>query len=55
MKALDIKLQAFKDPDVYDTVSRKTISRGAEIIYSHIVFDKKYKIDPEAKRNVFLK
>jgi hypothetical protein len=55
MKALDIKLQAFKDPDVYDTVSRKTIPRGAEIIYSHIVFDKKYKIDQETKRNVFLK
>jgi hypothetical protein len=36
-------------------VSRKTILRGAEIIYSHIVFDKKYKIDPETKRNVFLK
>ncbi len=55
MKAIDIELQAFKDLDVYDTVSRKTIPRGAEIIYSHIVFDKKYKIDPETKRNVFLK
>ena len=53
MKAIDIELQAFKDLD--DTVSRKTIPRGAEIIYSHIVFDKKYKIDPETKRNVFLK
>ena len=37
------------------TVSRKTILSGAEIIYSHIVFDKKYKIDSETKRNVFLK
>jgi hypothetical protein len=49
MKPIDIKLQVFKDLDVYngDTVSRKTISRGAEIIYSHIVYDKKYlKIDP---------
>ena len=55
MKAIDLELQAFKDLDVYDTVSRKTIPRGAEIIYSHIVFDKKYKIDPETKRNVFLK
>jgi hypothetical protein len=36
-------------------VSRKTIPRRAEIIYSHIVFDKKYNIDPEMKRNVFLK
>ena len=25
MKAIDIKLQAFKDLDVYDTVSRRTI------------------------------
>jgi hypothetical protein len=55
MKAIDIELQAFKDLDVYDTVSRKTIPRGTEIIYSHIVFDKKYKIDPETKKNVFLK
>ena len=55
MKGIDIELQAFTDLDVYDTVSRKTIQRGAEIIYSHIVFDKKYKIDPETKRNVFLK
>jgi hypothetical protein len=55
MKAIDIELQAFKDLDVCDTVSRKTIPRGAEIIYSHIVLDKKYKIDPETKRNVFLK
>ena len=39
MKAIDIELQVFKDLDVYDTVSRKTIPRGAEIIYSHIVFD----------------
>ncbi len=54
MKAIDIEPQAFKDL-VYDTVRRKTIPRGAEIIYSHIVFDKKYKIDPETKRNVFLK
>ena len=23
-------------------------------MYSHVVFDKKYKIDPETKRNVFL-
>ena len=28
MKAIDIELQAFKDLDVYDTVSRKTIPRG---------------------------
>ncbi len=55
MKVINLELQAFKDLDVYDTVSRKTIPRGAEIIYSHIVFDKKYKIDPETKRNVFLK
>ena len=55
MKAIDIELQVFNDLDVYDTVSRKTIPRGAEIIYSHIVFNKKYKIDPETKRNVFLK
>jgi hypothetical protein len=55
MKAIDIELQAFKDLAIYDTVSRKTIPRGAEIIYSHIVFDKKYKIDPETKRNAFLK
>ncbi len=39
----------------YNTVNRKTIPRGVEIVYSHIVFDKKYKIDPETKRNVFLK
>jgi hypothetical protein len=36
----------------HSTVSRKTkkltIPRGAEIIYSHIVFDK-YGIDPETK------
>ncbi len=44
MKATDIELQSFKDLDVYDTLSRKTIPRGAEIIYSHIVFDKKYSI-----------
>jgi hypothetical protein len=36
-------------------VSRKTIPRRAEIIYSHIVFEKKYNIDPEMKQNVFLK
>ena len=34
--------------------AEKTIPRGTEIIYSHIVFDKKYKIDPETKWNVFL-
>ena len=55
MKVIDIELQVFKDLEVYDTVSKKTIPRGAEIIYSHIVFDKKYKIDPETKRKVFLK
>jgi hypothetical protein len=55
MRAIDIVLQSFKDLDVYDTVSRKTIPRGTEIIYSYIVFNKKYKIDPETKRNVFLK
>ena len=55
MKSIDLKLQAFKDLDFYDTVSRKTIPRGAEIIYSHIGFDKNYKIDSEPKRNVFLK
>jgi hypothetical protein len=60
MKTIDLKLQAFKDLDVCDLhvcdpVSRKTIPRGAEIIYSHIGFDKNYKIDPEPKRNVFLK
>ena len=43
MKAIELELQAFKDLDVYDTVSRKTIPRGAEIIYTHIVLDKKYK------------
>ncbi len=32
MKAIDIELQVFKDLDVYDTVSRKTIPRGTEII-----------------------
>ena len=37
------------------TVTRKTIQGGPVIIYSHIVFDKKYKIDPETKRNVFRK
>ena len=42
MKAIDTELQVFKDLDVYDTVSRTTIPRGAEIIYSHIVFDKEY-------------
>ena len=55
MKTIDIELQTFKDLPVYDTVSGKTIPRGAEITYSHIVFDKEYKIDPETKRNVFLK
>ena len=40
MKAIELELQAFKDLDVYDTVSRETILIGAEIIYSHIVFDK---------------
>jgi hypothetical protein len=55
MKAIDLEVQAFKDLDVYDTGSRKTIPRGSDIIYSHIVFDKKYKIDPEMKRNVFVK
>ena len=35
--------------------ARQSILRGAEIIYSHIVLDKKYKINPETKRNVFLK
>jgi hypothetical protein len=54
MKAIDIELQA-KDLDVCDTVSRKTIPQGTEIICTHIVFDKKYKIDPETKRNVFLR
>ena len=43
MKAIDIELQVFKDLDVYDTVRKKTIPRGVEIIYSHIVFGKKYK------------
>jgi hypothetical protein len=28
MKAIDFELQAFKDLDVYDTVSRKTIPKG---------------------------
>jgi hypothetical protein len=55
MKTIDLKLQAFKDLDVCDTVNRKTIPRGAEIIYSHIGFDKNYKIDPEPKCNVYLK
>jgi hypothetical protein len=54
MTVIDIEVKDFKDIDVYDTVIRKTIPRGVEIIYSHIVFDK-YKIDPETKRNVFLK
>ena len=54
MKTIDLKLQAFKDLDVCDTVSRKTIPRGAAIIYSHIGFDKNYRIDPEPKCNVFL-
>jgi hypothetical protein len=43
MKAIDIelpRLQTFKDLNVYDKVSRKTIPRGSESIYSHIVFDK---------------
>ena len=55
MKAIDVELQTCKDLDVYDNVSRKTIQRGAEIIYSHILFDKKYAIDAETKRNIFLK
>ncbi len=55
LAAIELELQAFKDLDVYDSVSRRDIPRGAEIIYSHIVFDKKYKIDPESKRNIFLK
>ena len=33
MKAIELELQAFKDLDVYDTVSRKTIPKGADIIY----------------------
>jgi hypothetical protein len=47
MKVIDIELQVFKvgfkDLDVYDTVSRKKIPRGVEIIYSHIVLDKNTK------------
>ena len=43
------------DESVVDTVNRKTFPRGDEISYSHVVFDKKYKVYPETKRNVFLK
>jgi hypothetical protein len=53
IKSIELELQVFKDLDVYDTVSRKTIPRGAEIIYSHIVFYKKYKIDdPNSTRRM---
>ena len=43
------------DESVVDTVNSKTFPRGVEISYSHVVFDKKYKIYPETKRIVFLK
>ncbi len=59
MKVIDLELQVsvqrsqcLRHSDPKDNSKR---NRDHLLMYSHVVFDKKYKIDPETKRNVFLK